>query len=220
MPNPRTSILCAVALTALSACGSGYGDAPSGSTPKGEVHRFRYVVEVDTPQGLVSGHSVIGMRVDCRYGLSGKQCGSSEVSEAAVVKLPDGRNLYALLWKNGQPQWTCCAGPTTWKPGHSTAYREYLPNQFPDLVMFGDEHDPKSARLIDGTVPFDQGYRIRRIYIAQTNESLTHTINQRLPWLSSIRTALGGDIVANYNVTDANHFVPHAFYEGDLDIDK
>lgn len=185
------------------------------STPDGSIQRFKYVVEVDTPKGLVTGHSVIGMRVDCSWGLNGKQCASSEISEAAVVELPNGKRLYSLLTNHSQPQWVCCGPHMAWKPGHSAAYKEYLPDMLPDLVVFDDENVPGSVHVVDGTKTFADGYSIRRIYVAETSDELTHKIPNLLPWIVNLDGRLCKCGFGRNDGPDPERFGKFSFMEKD-----
>ena len=224
MPNRDVLTTCALALCAMTlascdviangAAGRTAQDV-TDSTPEGVVRKYRYVVEVDTPKEIVEGHAVNGWHTTCHHGLNGRTCDTAEQSEAAVVDLPDGRRLYALLTDHGQVQFVCCYHAYAMKqqPKPSTAYAEFLPGHYPDLIMFDDERDPKSVRFVDGTKPFDKGYRIRRIYLASTEMPLTHEILHRLPWLPSVDGNLAG--LPNGHVTgiEASFYGKSSFME-------
>lgn len=159
----------------------------SGSTPKGVLRKKRYVVEVNTPQGVVTGYSVIGFRVDCVKAFPGESCGLRESSEAAAVQLPNGKTLFALLSSHGQPQHACCAPAYAWKEGQSAEYSEYKATQYPDLVVFGDNKDRMSAQPIDTPENFGDGYSIKRIYTESTDLPLTNNVLKILPWMPDIK---------------------------------
>lgn len=83
--------LALLGLLALSACGH-----------RSETFRYRLTLEVETPQGLRSGSSVIEVRMtetgdDALIPPEGKGVQSRVRGEAAAVDLPDGRVLFALL---------------------------------------------------------------------------------------------------------------------------
>jgi hypothetical protein len=98
MINRRGFALCALLGAAALALG-GCGENQSGGR-KVEELRYRLMVEVDTPEGLKSGSSVIAVRAvknpdwltpegrGYRYSFKG---------EAVAVDLPGGRTLFALV---------------------------------------------------------------------------------------------------------------------------
>lgn len=82
------SFLLAAALTFLSAC---------GVVESGPNYRYRLTVEVDTPQGLRSGSSVIAVKCGAVRLPAVGGAGCHARGEAVAVDLPDGRILFALL---------------------------------------------------------------------------------------------------------------------------
>ena len=85
-------LLGAVTLTVLSACGPSRQDTAE--------LRYRLTVEVDTPQGLRSGSSVIAVKAVRNpdwVNPEGRGNRASFIGEAAAVDLPGGRTLFALL---------------------------------------------------------------------------------------------------------------------------
>ncbi len=184
------------------------------STPRGVLRRYAYVVEVDTPKGIVTGRAVNGFRVDCHQSLAGPTCGTSERSEAAAVDLPDGRTLYALLTQRSEPEFVCCYHADAMAYDAKTKRNEFLPGHYPDLVMFDDERDPKSVHVVDGTKPFDKGYRVRRIYLTLTGKPLTREIPRRLPWLIDFDGRFNGGVGSN-DGPDPERFGKFSFLEND-----
>lgn len=93
------SSLSASAVVALSGCG--YNQVSL---------RYRLTVEVDTPQGLKSGFSVIeiyGSENPSWVNPEGRGSRGSHKGEAVYVELPNGQNLFALLTtQQGQPDAT------------------------------------------------------------------------------------------------------------------
>lgn len=81
------SFLLAVALTFLGAC---------GVVESGPNYRYRLTVEVDTPQGLRSGSSVIAVKCGAVRLPAVGGAGCHARGEAVAVDLPDGRTLFAL----------------------------------------------------------------------------------------------------------------------------
>ncbi len=84
-------------LLAVGGCGALTG---CGIFRPSEELRFRLTVEVDTPEGLKSGSSVIEVRGVQNPGWvnpEGRGTRSSYKGEAVAVDLPDGQTLFALL---------------------------------------------------------------------------------------------------------------------------
>ncbi|MDG6078622.1 hypothetical protein E3U23_05375 [Erythrobacter litoralis] len=71
-------------------------------------YRYRLTVEVDTPQGLRSGSSVIEVETDVASATTIPSPGSVSHrvrGEAVAVDLPDGRTLFALLRSGTDADW-------------------------------------------------------------------------------------------------------------------
>ena len=104
-------VLATALATALSACGL-TDNLVDDRTPN---HRYRLTVEVETPEGLKTGSSVI--QVEQSLGRAGGAPASSQIyrkvhGEAVAVDLPDGLTLFALLrscaqraMRNGLRRW-------------------------------------------------------------------------------------------------------------------
>ena len=84
------------ALTLLGATGCGKPTLPD--------YRYRLTVEVDTPQGLRTGSSVIQVAssVSGPYALRPGVVSTQVKGEAVAVDLPGGKVLFALLSKPGK----------------------------------------------------------------------------------------------------------------------
>lgn len=65
------------------------------------TYNYRMTVEVDTPQGMRSGSSVIEVRTARGYGIPDRALSTRIRGEAAAVDLPGGRTLFALLSGEG-----------------------------------------------------------------------------------------------------------------------
>jgi hypothetical protein len=89
-----------VSLLTLPACGSIFGK----NFP---TYRYRLTVEVDTPQGLRVGSSVIEVMTgeDSRKSLSLGNVHHNIHGEAVAVDLPGGRTLFALLRSEDSVDW-------------------------------------------------------------------------------------------------------------------
>lgn len=186
----------------------------SGCTPaedKAPDYRYRLTVEVETPQGLCSGSSVIEVEQSIgRTTMSGfgEQVFLRIRGEAVAVDLPDGRTLYALLRSGGDVEWAARVIPflspdtkddnplndllllegkkelpRTWsKPGPFNNGSAY-----PTMVTFGDEAHPKSVVEVDPddlAATFGEGVKLKRITAGITDDPVTTEIEKRLGWLS------------------------------------
>lgn len=176
-----------------------------------EPVRYRLTAEVQTPQGLRTGSSVIETIWD--RGLSNARV----KGEAVAVELPDGQTLFILLRTASNPDW---AGgvpgidpPNDPKPPLNADEREaeagrqiawmranrdvhYLwggtvpedqaPN-LPYMVRFTNLSDPSSAQRVepaDLSASFGPGYSLKSLSVTITREPVTHNIERRLTWLS------------------------------------
>lgn len=102
----RVAVACGIGLL-LASCGLG-GDGPP-------TYRYRLTVEVDTPEGLRTGSSVI--EVTQRMVRPGSDPASKAVrrrarGEAVAVDLPAGRTLFALLRSDNDTSWATYVMPT------------------------------------------------------------------------------------------------------------
>lgn len=186
-----TSIAIAGALL-LSGCGST------------EKYRYKMTVEVETPDGLKTGSAVreIVIRTPPSIPLPGEhKPGFGVIGEAVAIDIAPGKTLFALL--SGADGTSEFSGRyihfifQELAPGKKNATIELWPNKpvtrrpiisepTPMLVTFRDSNDPASIRKIEpSTLDADFGptTRLKRIYIAITNEPVTNGIEKRLAWL-------------------------------------
>jgi hypothetical protein len=200
--------------------------------------RFRLTVEVETPQGLKSGSSVIETTIrDVKVGLPemrGLQYGAR--GEAVFVDLGQGRHVIALLtfgatggdqdWLNGLV-WAAVA------PGKRGDWREQFkltgsgdlpPDSIPTLVTFADHNDPKTARVVqppEFESVFGPGVHFKRAWIQTvaagiwplsllgiTGEQVTSGLEKKLPWLARMRAQGLGTVIE----TQRGRFIPNAPY--------
>jgi hypothetical protein len=183
--------------------------------------RFRLSVEVETPQGLKSGSSVIETTIrDVKVGLPemrGLSYGAR--GEAVFVDLGQGRHVIALLTfgAHGQDQdrlnglvWAALA------PGKRGNWREQFkltgsgdlpPDSLPTLVTFADVNDPTTARVVqpqEFESVFGPGIRFKRAWLETvsagiwplslvgiTGEPITSGLERKLPWLPHPRYLSG-----------------------------
>ena len=172
-------------------------------------YRYRMTVEVDTPEGVKTGSSVMEVRL-ARGMAIGDQSGvtSGVFGEAVVVDLPNGPLFvllqvpdagpplqdivpHALLGRRSDgPDGAMADGAklgSTW----FSEYRAELPrtrdngsqvsnNNWPMMVRFADINDPKSVERVD-----PDAIGVKRITIETTSDDVTTGIRSKLPWLSN-----------------------------------
>ena len=181
-----------------------------GGCTKRETFRYRMTVEVETPQGLRSGSSVIEIKVGDpgRGPLVLPEAGTTAKvrGEAVAVDLPGGKVLFALLSK---PGFTTGAAEFPYEALRPSRYSgEYglikrtremedmqevgvLPKSaYPMLVTFGDLTDPESAEEVDMqdlAASFGEGVKLKHITVQMTDEPVTTGIEKRLGWMPRYR---------------------------------
>lgn len=218
-----TALCCAMAL--LSSCNY-----------RSEEFRYRMTVEVDTPQGLRTGSSVIEVEVSDPGPDSLPEAGiTTRVrGEAVAVDLPGGKVLFALL---RSPDSVDAASGYAYKALNPGQYRgDYAfiertkelkrmrgtgvlpPDAYPMLVTFGDPNDPMSVMEADPdnlAATFGEGISIKRITIRITDEPVTTAIDDRLGWLSEYpEPRLDPDFRGSTNPTLAQRLWHGAFRQG------
>jgi hypothetical protein len=190
---------------AISACASD-DTAPD--------YRYRLTVEVDTPEGLKTGSSVI--EVKQRLVRAGSNPANIAVErrvrgEAVAVDLPGGRTLFALLRSDNNVEWASYVMQTLAPHIDSETFAQQLDNMlllegemvlprtfppvghleersaYPMLVTFRDLDDPTSVEEVDPddlAVTFGEGVSLERITVQITDDPVTTGIEKRLDWLS------------------------------------
>ena len=177
-------------------------------------YRYRLTVEIDTPEGLRSGSSVI--EVEQSMGSTamsgfGRRLARRVRGEAVAVDLPDGRTLFALLRSDDNHDWASSIMQSLAPDIEGEPWGERFDNvlllegkialprtlppvgpregrsAYPMLVTFGDLDDPTSVDQIDPddlVATFGKGYEIERITVPLTDDPVTVGIEERLGWLS------------------------------------
>lgn len=175
--------------------------------------RYRMTVEVETPQGLRTGSSVIETsfqgepRIGDSGGLNAKARG-----EAVAVDLPGGV-LFALLanrksgpdypiylldnaLRNGVviPPLSRTYQGGEWK-GQQDEAKRVKPSitltaaDYPMMVRFADIRYPKSVEAVEPdnlAASFGAGVRLKRIVVQLTDDPVTTGIEKRLGWLDHL----------------------------------
>ena len=193
---------------AISACASD-DTAPD--------YRYRLTVEVETPEGLKTGSSVI--EVKQRLVRAGSSPANMAVErrvrgEAVAVDLPGGRTLFALLRSDNNVDWASYVMQTLAPHSESETFAQQLDNMlllegeivlprtfppvghleersaYPMLVTFGDLDDPTSVEEVDPddlAATFGEDVSLKRITVQVTDDPVTSGIERRLGWLGNIR---------------------------------
>lgn len=192
----------------------------SGCLSETETFRYRLTVEVETPQGLRAGSSVI--EVEQNLGRSAASPANSQIyrkvrGEAVAVDLPDGQTLYALLRSENNVDWASSIVQALSPSVEGESFEERFDNvllleapvevprvwtedglmkgksAYPMLVTFGDEADPTSVERVDPddlAASFGAGVRLKRITVELTDDPVTRGIEERLAWLKNTRGTL------------------------------
>lgn len=183
-------------------------------------YRYRLTVEVETPEGLKTGSSVI--EVKQRLVRAGSSPANMAVErrvrgEAVAVDLPGGRTLFALLRSDNNVDWASYVMQTLAPHSESETFAQQLDNMlllegeivlprtfppvghleersaYPMLVTFGDLDDPASVERVDPddlAATFGEGVSLKRITVQVTDDPVTSGIGQRLGWLNRTKGTL------------------------------
>lgn len=169
----------------------------------------KLTVTVETPDGPVTGSSVVGVEWSSSPKLLPDMPGASHQfrGEATVVPLPGNRYLFALLpgsdfralsvfAPDQMPKHSLAAiraflpaaARVSWSGGET---RTLTPDQYPLLVTFGDINDPASVKKVDPAdleASFGPSYRLDGATMAITAEPLTRgQIEKVLGWWCDYR---------------------------------
>ncbi len=198
-----------------------------GCTSRGS-YRYRLTVQVDTPEGVRSGSSILEVRY---YNVpdwlpNGGGTSSQYRGEAVAVDLPGGQTLFALL--TGQdggsierfaPEAIRAAGqPVTAESIQNVRGIFRVPLEYyPQFVRFRHLAKPNSVEAVDPSNlsrSFGQNTRLKSVLVQITEEKPSFSITKRLPWLKDFRTSLDGQ---RYQMTHdlANNLYRHSFIRGD-----
>lgn len=177
------------------------------------THRFRLLIETDTPAGIRSGSGVIQVSISEKATWLPQTRGISPVvtGEAVAIDFGNHQLLYAILRVgpvgSNWPVYSLAA--RAFGRDYAFWYRE-APNWrgsaklhgalFPGLVTFTDANDPRSARLV--TVDQIRSARLFgitdvRISIEMTKEPVTDVLSSLLPWVRGAKGYLSGSLTCD-----------------------
>ena len=185
------------------------GDQISINRP---AHKYRLMVEVETPEGRKSASSVLAVHPDRSYSRRGQ---TRTLGDAVFVDLGQGKNLVALLAHidNNKLEfdginyvalraYTAAAGGKRVSFNAMSAQTGIVPVKaelVPVLVTFADPANPASARAVApdaAEAELGKGYRLQGIsaevvpngywpldFGGPLGEPVTRGIQAKLPWL-------------------------------------
>lgn len=165
-------------------------------------YRFRMTVEVETPQGIRSGSSVLEVTSQLQN-LPGQGITPLTMltGEAVAVDLPGGRTLFALIGDlpsgdDLEGEVTKLFEPGAIRPEEFVASVEKLgrsdqvgrvaqmPSEhYPQFATFRDIGDPKSIEVVDPRnlgANFGPGVKLRGVAVTITHDDVTTGIKKRL----------------------------------------
>ena len=197
--NGRGAVLLALA-AAVGGCSDDFPD-----------YRYRLTVEVETPEGLRTGSSVVEVRTWWEPTLqdkSGARPKSEYSGEAVAVEVAPGQTLFALLHGPYDADYAkhvarLTLQPEPPKPGERGDFEarrlrliemtkiegvhEVPREHWPLFVHFRDPTDPMSVTEVppaQAWETFGYGVRISRVTLELTDDAVTDHIFERLPWLA------------------------------------
>lgn len=181
-------------------------------TDRNNYTYYKMTVEVETPEGVRSGHSVREVHYGSGEGWSwlpiwwlGEQRPQWRLrGEAVAINIAPGQTLFALLSSGsgqvdyaGRDVWQMLKDESKIKGGKLELWpnmptkrglnaQERQGSTLPMLVTLSDLADPKSVALVnpaDLAASFGEGVKLSRIIVEVTDEALTVGIGKRLGWL-------------------------------------
>ena len=180
-------VLAGAAATVLGGCGM-----------MGHTYRYKLTVEVETPEGLRTGYAVreVSWSPGVQITAEADTASMTHRGEAAMVDLPNGQVLFALMSPDGQETPMLAFGSvrqTSWSDDSVKVLEPpakieaaYGQSGYPRLVRFRDIADPSTVEKVDPAnlaASFGPGYRLKRITAQIVSEDLTEKVRRRLSWL-------------------------------------
>lgn len=155
-------------------------------------------VTVETPDGTVSGSSVILVSATPSWSVDGKYLGNAVkmnvTGEATVVEVRPGKYLFALL--DGAKERASIIyyaelphdQDERWSALQAMRGGRHLPrDDWPRFVTFGSLAEPSTVRGVDPddlSATFGAGYAVVDVEVEITDQSITESIVHVLPWLA------------------------------------
>lgn len=163
--------------------------------------RQKLVLEVETPDGIVSGGSVVAVQAGTTPkwlpGEGAGGMGSTTEGEASFVEIAPGRYLFALLGNERELALTTffpASAPNTFERAEHLetlrATKELPRERYPLLVTFTDISDPTTVRRVDPdnlAAAFGPGVTLKRLTLTITDEPVTEgEVEKVLGWLAQV----------------------------------
>ena len=180
-------VLAGAAAAVLGGCGM-----------MGHTYRYKLTVEVETPDGLRTGYAVREVSWSPGVQITAEADTASMIhrGEAAMVDLPNGQVLFALMSPDGQETPMLAFGSarqTAWSDDSVKVLQPpakieaaYGQSGYPRLVRFRDIAEPETVEKVDPAnlaASFGPGYRLKRITAQIVSEDVTEKVAEKLPWL-------------------------------------
>jgi len=175
------------------------------------AHKYRLVVEVETPEGTKSASSVVAVHPDRSYSRRGQ---TRTVGDAVFVDLGSGKNLVALMAHVDNKLVLEDVNYVALRAYNEAAGKRVSFNEMsrltgivpvkgalmPVLVTFADPGNPATARAVapdDAEAVLGKGYRLQGLtaevvpngywpldFGGVLGEAVSRGIQSKLPWLS------------------------------------
>ena len=173
----------------------------AGCGMMGHTYRYKLTVEVETPEGLRTGYAVreVSWSPGVQITAEADTASMTHRGEAAMVDLPNGQVLFALMSPDGQETPMLAFGSarqTAWSDGavkvlEPPAQPEVVFGQsgYPRLVRFREIADSKTVEKVDPAnlaASFGPEYRLKRITTQIVSDGVTEKVRHRLKWLTEL----------------------------------
>lgn len=186
------------------------------------THHFRLTIEVETPEGLKSGSSVMqSSRIDhVAIPLPGQRYEFDFRGEAVFVDLGGGKHVIAVLGFGPRADnvdhvrvlalkaWGLQDTSQGWAAaGARRGQTEITGDLIPTFVTLADLNDPRTARIVhpdEFEKVFGSGTRFRGAKLEITSSPVTREIEGRLSWLPSFKGYLGGQLHPDWSKPERN----------------
>lgn len=177
--------------TALAGCGM-----------MGHTYRYKLTVEVETPEGLRKGYAVreVSWSPGVQITPEADTASMTHRGEAAMVELPNGQVLFALMSPDGQETPMLAFGSarqTAWSDDSVKVLEPPVKPEaafgqsgYPRLVRFRDRGDPRTVEKVDPAnlaASFGAGYRLNRITVQIVDEPVAERVGNKLLWIKKYR---------------------------------
>ena len=180
-------VLAGAAAAVLGGCGM-----------MGHTYRYKLTVEVETPDGLRTGYAVreVSWSPGVQITAEADTASMTHRGEAAMVDLPNGQVLFALMSPDGQETPMLAFGSarqTAWSDDSVKVLQPpakieaaYGQSGYPRLVRFRDIAEPETVEKVDPAnlaAGFGPGYRLKRITAQIVSDDVTEKVRNRLSWM-------------------------------------